>query len=53
MRYLRRTFSRPRLEHLKLIAVDAITIGDGHGCSTVVPDLESGTVVFVGHGKDR
>ncbi len=51
-RYLRRRFSRPKLGHLKLIAIDEITVGHGHRYLTVVLDLESGAVVFVGDGKD-
>lgn len=51
-RYLRRTFSRPKLRHLKLIAIDEITVGHGHRYLTVVLDLQSGAVVFVGDGKD-
>lgn len=50
-RYLKRTFSRPRLKDLKRIAIDEITIGSGHRYLTVVLDLDSGTVVFVGEGK--
>lgn len=50
-RYLKRTFSRPRLKDLKRIAIDEITIGHGHSYLTVVLDLESGAVIFVGVGK--
>jgi transposase len=50
-RYLKRKFSRPRLKDLKRIAIDEITIGQGHRYLTVVLDLDSGAVVFVGDGK--
>lgn len=50
-RYLQRRFARPRLRHLKHIAVDEIAIGKGHRYVTVVLDLDSGAVVFVGDGK--
>jgi transposase len=50
-RYLRRYFSRPTLKGLKRIAVDEISIGRGHRYLTVVLDLISGAVVFVGEGK--
>jgi transposase len=48
---LRRRFSRPQLKHLRRIAIDEICIGEGHRYLTLVLDLESGAVVFVGEGK--
>lgn len=48
---LQRRFSRPRLKHLKQIAIDEISIGKGHRYVTLVLDLESGAVVHVGEGK--
>jgi transposase len=50
-RYLGHRFKRPRLSHLKRIAIDEISIGKGHRYLTVVLDLNSGAVVFVGDGK--
>jgi len=50
-RYLTRRFARPRLKHLRQIAIDEISIGRGHRYLTVVLDLDSGAVVFVGNGK--
>jgi transposase len=50
-RYLGHRFKRPRLGHLKRIAIDEISIGKGHRYLTVVLDLNSGAVVFVGDGK--
>jgi transposase len=50
-RYLRRQFSCPSLKALQRIAIDEISIGRGHQYLTVVLDLESGAVVFVGEGK--
>ena len=50
-RSLRRRFARPRLKHLRQIAIDEISIGRNHHYLTVVLDLESGAVVFVGEGK--
>lgn len=49
--HLRRHFSQPSLKGLKWIAVDEISIGHGHRYLTVVLDLASGAVVFVGEGK--
>jgi len=50
-RYLQRRFSCPSLKDLKRIAIDEISIGHGHRYLTVVLDLHSGAVVFVGEGK--
>lgn len=50
-RYLSRFYSKPRLKDLRLIAIDEISIGEGHRYLTVVLDLISGAVVFVGDGK--
>jgi transposase len=49
--YLHRRFRKPRLRGLRLIAIDEISIGHGQRYLTVVLDLESGAVVFVGDGK--
>jgi len=48
---LRRRFGRPRLKELRLLAIDEISVGHGQRYLTVVLDLETGAVVFVGHGK--
>jgi len=48
---LRRRFGTPKLRKLKQIAIDEIAIGKGHNYLTVVLDLLSGAVVFVGDGK--
>jgi transposase len=50
-RYLEKLFSRPSLKKLKRMAIDEISIGRGHRYLTVVLDLYSGAVVFVGEGK--
>jgi transposase len=50
-RHLRRKFKRIKLKHLREIAIDEIAIGRGHRYLTVVLDLRSGAVVFVGDGK--
>jgi len=50
-RYLSRKFRRVKLKHLRPIAIDEIAIGRGHRYLTVVLDLVSGAVVFVGDGK--
>ena len=50
-RNLQRHFAQPKLKHLEHIAIDEISIGHGHRYLTVVLDLGSGAVVFVGEGK--
>ena len=51
LRHLKRHFGRPPLWGLRHIAIDEISIGRGHRYLTVVLDLESGAVVFVGEGR--
>jgi transposase len=50
-RSLSRRFKNIKLKHLRQIAIDEIAIGRGHRYLTMVLDLISGAVVFVGDGK--
>ena len=50
-KYLHRRFAKPKLRHLKQIAIDEISVGKGHQYVTIVMDLASGAVVYVGKGK--
>ncbi len=50
-RYLAKRFRQPKLGKLRQIAIDEISIGRAHRYLTVVLDLASGAVVFVGNGK--
>ena len=50
-RDLSRRYARPKLKHLRRIAIDEIAVARGHRYLTVVLDLDSGAVVFVGDGK--
>jgi len=50
-KYLKRRYSQPKLNKLKLIAIDEIAVKKGHKYLTVVLDLITGAVVFVGDGK--
>ena len=50
-RSLERRFGKPKLHKLKQIAIDEIAIGKGHRYLTVVLNLLTGAVVFVGDGK--
>jgi len=52
-RYLFRRFSRPKLGKLKYIAIDEINVRKGQKYLTLVMDLESGAVVFVGEARSR
>jgi transposase len=51
LRSLQRRFGKPKLHKLKEIAIDEIAIGKGHRYVTVVLNLRTGAVVFVGEGK--
>ena len=50
-RSLLRRFGKPKLHKLRRIAIDEIALGKGHHYLTVVLDLLTGAVVFVGDGK--
>ena len=50
-RDLSRRYAKPKLKHLRRIAIDEIAVAKGHRYLTVVLDLDSGAVVFVGDGK--
>jgi transposase len=50
-RALQRRFGKPKLHKLKQIAIDEIAVGKGHRYLTVVLNLLTGAVVFVGDGK--
>jgi transposase len=50
-RHLEKHYAKIKLGHLRQIAIDEISIGHGHRYLTVVLDLSSGAVVFVGDGK--
>jgi transposase len=48
---LQRRYGKPKLHKLRQIAIDEIAVGKGHRYLTVVLNLLSGAVVFVGDGK--
>jgi transposase len=50
-RDLSRRYARPKLKGLRRIAIDEIAVAKGHRYLTVVLDLGTGAVVFVGDGK--
>jgi transposase len=49
--YLKKHFATPSLKTVRQIAIDEICIGKGHRYVTLVMDLDSGAIVFVGEGK--
>lgn len=51
VRYLGKKYKKPRLKDLKQIAIDEIYLGKGMKFRTVVLDLQSGAIVYVGPGK--
>lgn len=51
-KYLEKKFSKHRLKDLKYIAIDEISIRKNNKYFTIVMDLETGIVVYVGDGKD-
>jgi transposase len=50
-RHLVKKYSKPKLKNLKEIAIDELAIGKGRRYVTLVLNLRSGVVVFVGDGK--
>lgn len=50
-RYLKRRYRNPSLKYIPRIAIDEISIGKGHRYLTVVLNLRTGAVIFVGDGK--
>ena len=48
---LKRRFGKPKLKELRRIAIDEIAVAKGHRYRTLVMDLDTGAVVFVGEGK--
>ena len=52
-RYLHRRFGRPKLRGLTHLAIDEICVGRGQRYLTIVLNLQTGAVVFVGQGKGK
>jgi transposase len=49
--HLGKKYGKPSLKGISQLAIDEISIGRGHRYLTVVLNLETGAVVFVGKGK--
>jgi transposase len=52
-RHLQKRFARPRLKDLTYIAIDELCVGRPRKFLTIVLDLKTGAVVFVGQGKGK
>jgi transposase len=50
-RFLERRYSKPKLRDIRHLGVDEICVGHGYRYLTVVLDMRSGAIVFVGDGK--
>lgn len=50
-KFLHRHFDKPKLKHVKQIAIDEISTAKGHKYVTIVMDLETGAILHVGQGK--
>ena len=50
-RNLERRYAHISLRDVRLIAIDEISIGKGHRYMTIVLDLKTGAIVFVGEGR--
>lgn len=50
-RNLERRYAHISLKDVRLIAIDEISIGKGHRYMTIVLDLKTGAIVFVGDGR--
>jgi len=49
--HLERRYRRPKIGKLKRVAIDEVYMGKKAGYLTVVLDLQTGVVVYVGKGK--
>ena len=50
-RNLQRRYAKPKLKKVRQIAIDEICIGRGYRFVTLVLDLQTGAILFVGQGK--
>ena len=50
--HLKRHYDKPRLKDVQRVAIDEIAVCKGPKYMTVVLDLDTGRVIFVGDGRD-
>jgi len=49
--YLEKHFSRPPLRHVQYLGIDEFAVQKGHKYNTIVVDLGTGAVLYVGDGR--
>ena len=49
--YMERNYSKPDISDLKVIGIDEFAVKKGHVYKTIVVNLETGQIVYVGDGK--
>ena len=52
-RYLHRKYAYPDFSHLTNIGIDEFAVQKGHKYKTIVVDLDTGKIVYVGDGKGK
>ena len=50
-KYLKRKYANPNISNLKHIGIDEFAVRKGHVYKTIVVDLDSGRIVYVGDGR--
>jgi transposase len=50
-RYLKRHYSNPDISKVKCIGIDEFAVAKGHIYKTIVVDLDTGLVIYIGQGK--
>lgn len=51
--YLNKHFSKPPLQDVRYIGIDEFAVKKGHQYNTIVVDLQSGHVIYVGEGHKK
>lgn len=52
-RYLKRKYARPNIKKVKRIGIDEFAVQKGHVYKTIVVDLDTGIIIWVGDGKGK
>lgn len=50
-RYLKRKYSHPDISKVKRIGIDEFAVRKGHVYKTIIVDLDTGRIIYVGDGK--
>lgn len=51
--YLHQHYANPSFKHVKHIGIDEFAIAKGHVYKTIVVDMETGHIIYVGDGKGK